>query len=156
MRVSRERTWGPNKHNLICTSIQQQRANITLFCCFFSFLMFWAQVCWCVCAELTLLQQTTLLSSLVFQSQQLLLTVNGQGAQLPILVHLHPLLTVLHNPSERQNRNEDRLRKSRLRKSLLTQIVNSSSQLASSIHQGDVLLSFIQRSLRVSAGCAPF
>lgn len=30
-----------------------------------------------VCAEVTLLQQRSLLSSLVFQSQQLLLTING-------------------------------------------------------------------------------
>lgn len=36
-----------------------------------------AQVCWYVCAEVTLLQQRTSGPSLVLQSQRLLLTVNG-------------------------------------------------------------------------------
>lgn len=36
---------------------------------------------------------------LVLQSVELLLTINGEGLELAVLLHLHPLLPVLHDPA---------------------------------------------------------
>jgi len=69
------------------------------------------------CAEVTLLQQGALsvcLSarppppSLLLQSQQLLLAVDGERPQLPVLLHLHPLLAVLYDPGGERGRDQTR------------------------------------------------
>lgn len=65
-----------NKHNLsmyIQTTVEHYYYIVLLL----FFLLRQAHVGWYVCAEVTLLQRRMLPSSLVFQSQQLLLTVNG-------------------------------------------------------------------------------
>lgn len=84
------------KHNLNM-KIRQQWSTITPFSHFFLFQAL-------VCAEVTVLQETSPPTLLLFQTKQLHFTINGQWSQLTIFLHLHPLLTILYNPVG-QNKN---------------------------------------------------